>query len=264
MSYALELSESELARYRFMAEEARAAEADLWTQAGIEPGARVADVGCGPGAVLALLAETVGANGHVSGVDGDQQAIAAAETALGGLPNVDLSVGRADATGLEAGTYDVVMLRHVLAHNGGSEQAIVDHVATLVRPGGCVYIVDVDVSMLRVRPEPEDLSDINDRYVEFLRKRGNDPQVGLRLGELVRAAGLEVLDLRGWFTILPIPAGVRPPAVAAAAAMLSEGVVTVDDVQRWTTAFDRLDAEPERPTLFAPLFLALARRAAAG
>ncbi len=43
MSYALRLSDDELARYRIMA--ARAQEADLWELAGLTAGARVADVG---------------------------------------------------------------------------------------------------------------------------------------------------------------------------------------------------------------------------
>lgn len=39
---------------------------------------------------------------------------------------------------------------------------------------------------------PADLEDLNDAYVEFHRSRGNDPQVGLRLDELLAAAGLQV------------------------------------------------------------------------
>ena len=54
--YALKLSETELARYRFMAEMAARMEHDLWTAAGVVEGATVADVGCGPGAVSVVLA----------------------------------------------------------------------------------------------------------------------------------------------------------------------------------------------------------------
>ena len=43
--YALELDPGEVERYRLMAEQARAAEADLWELAGIRLGASVADVG---------------------------------------------------------------------------------------------------------------------------------------------------------------------------------------------------------------------------
>ena len=129
-----------------MAEQARADEADLWELAGIGPGGRVADVGCGPGAMLPALSAAVGVDGRVHAVDADPAAVAAASAlaAAAGLANVSVAEGRADRTGLEAGSLDVVMLRHVLAHNGGAEDAIVGHLATLVRPGGCLYLVDTD------------------------------------------------------------------------------------------------------------------------
>ena len=43
-------------------------------QAGLAPGMRVADFGCGVGAVTQMLAEIVGPAGHVTGIDmsGDQ------------------------------------------------------------------------------------------------------------------------------------------------------------------------------------------------
>jgi hypothetical protein len=43
--YSLELDQTEVERYRTMAEAARQAEADLWERAGIVAGAQVADVG---------------------------------------------------------------------------------------------------------------------------------------------------------------------------------------------------------------------------
>ena len=76
--YALRLDEGEVERYRMMAEQARAAEADLWELAGIGPGARVADVGCGPGAMLPALSGAVGPDGRVQAVDADPSAVAAA------------------------------------------------------------------------------------------------------------------------------------------------------------------------------------------
>src|SRR5689334_11501862 len=93
--YALALDPAELARYRLMAERARTAEAELWRMAGVRPGARVADVGCGPGALLPLLAAEVAPDGEVVGVDGDPGAVAAATAYLAGAERV--SVGRAPA-----------------------------------------------------------------------------------------------------------------------------------------------------------------------
>ena len=64
VSYSLALSEQERVRYRMMAQLAKENEAAEWSSAGILEGVRIADVGCGPGAVLRLLAEHVGPSRH--------------------------------------------------------------------------------------------------------------------------------------------------------------------------------------------------------
>jgi SAM-dependent methyltransferase len=263
-TYTLRLSEVELGRYRMMAEAARLAEADLWASAGVRPGARVADVGCGPGAALAVMAREVGPDGHVSGVDGDPEAVSHAQAAVDaqGLENADVRIGKADATGLEPDTFDVAVMRHVLAHNGGAEQRIVDHLATLIRPGGAVYLVDVDLTGLRIRPTNPTIEEMASTYVEFHRRLGNDPQVGVVLAEMILAAGLEVETYRGWYTIMEAPPGVRPPSWAARHAMVAQGVATADHVAGWGAVLDGMDDAMPRPRIFAPTFVAIGRRPA--
>jgi SAM-dependent methyltransferase len=259
--YALRLSEAEIGRYRFMAELARSAEAELWGRAGIGPGARVADIGCGPGALLPVFAELVGAGGSVTGLDGDPAAVEAARAYTAALSTVDVRVGRAEATGLAAGGYDVVTMRHVLAHNGPIEADIVAHTASLLRPGGCLYLVDIDGTAMRFQPPlGGDLADIDTAYRAFHAARGNDLQPGLRLGARLTAAGLELVDYRGHYTIQPLPPGLRPPAWAARDAMRAAGIVSDDDLARWERGMLALDADPARPTLFAPSFVAIGRR----
>jgi SAM-dependent methyltransferase len=247
-----------------MAEQAREAEADLWQRAGIAPGAQVADVGCGPGALLPALSDAVGPDGKVAAIDADPAAVAAAGAlvAAAGLANVTVREGRADRTGLAPASCDVVMLRHVLAHNGGAEDAIVAHLAGLLRPGGCLYLVDVDGTAIRTLPEDADLDDLHQRYIALHAARGNDLRAGLRLGERLERAGLELVDFRGSYLIRPMPPGIRPPPWAAREAMVAAGLATDQDVARWAGAFERLDAEPTRPTVFAPMFAAVGRRPA--
>lgn len=259
--YALSLTDSELRRYAAMAAAARAQEGSLWEMAGIVPGATVADVGCGPGAVAAELGEVVGPTGRVIGVDQDPGAvtIAADLVASRGLGNV--VVGRADAaaTGISAGTVDTVMVRH-LAHTGGREPAIAAHAASLVRPGGAVLLVDVDLTAHRIAPPNDDWDDLQARYVDFHRRRGNDPTVGLRLRHLVNEAGLEVVEHRGWYWMLETVAGLRPPAWIARDALVAEGCASAADVERWASMFDSLDARPHGATIFIPLFAAIGVR----
>ena len=94
--YALALDPHEVRRYRMMAEQARATEAEQWRAAGIGPGARVADVGCGPGALLPVLAGEVGPGGEVAGVDADATAVAAARAYTADLGHVSVREGTAE------------------------------------------------------------------------------------------------------------------------------------------------------------------------
>jgi SAM-dependent methyltransferase len=261
--YTLEVSEAEVQRYRLMAAHAVQTEAALWQLAGIVPGAVVADVGCGPAAMSVELAKAVSPGGHVIGVERDDEALRAARAVVAASgADVELRRGEASATGLAPGSVDVAVLRHVLAHNGGAEQAVVDHLADVVRPGGSLYVVDVDLVAIRIVGADLDLDDLVERYAEFHRRRGNDPLVGLRLRSLLEAAGLEVVTHEGHYNIIQAPPGMRPPAFAAREAMVADGVVTDQDVARWQAAFRRDDTAPVRPTIFAPVFVAIGRRPA--
>jgi precorrin-6B methylase 2 len=162
--YTLVISDIEVARYRMMAERAQALEADNWTAAGIVPGATVADVGCGPAAMSVVIAGIVGDKGRVIAIERDPASFAQAQQLVGssGVTNVDVRQGDATATGIDPESVDVAMMRHVLAHNGGHEQDIVNHLASLVKPGGSVYLADVDLTAIRMRGTPDELRDLNE------------------------------------------------------------------------------------------------------
>jgi len=259
-SYALTLTPAELTRYRYMASRARDEEADDWAAAGIVPGARVADVGCGPGAVAVTVAEVVGPAGSVDGVDREPTAIAAAEAfiAESGVTNVRSRLGAADDTGLPPNSYDAVILRHVLAHNGGGEAAITRHLASLVRPGGWVYLLDI--AGIRPLAHYPAVTELEARYQAFHASLGNDLLVGLRLEALLREAGLADVRGRRWDSVVHVPAGVRPPAWSAVPAMLAAGFVTAADVRRYDAELTEFDAAPGRPRLDIPLCAAWGRR----
>ena len=262
--YGLQLSDAELRRYQAMAEDAARTERDRWAAAGVVEAATVADIGCGPGAVAVVIARFVGPAGRVIAVDGDPDAVAAAAAAAtrAGLDNVDARIGDAGDTGIAPGTVDTVMIRHVLAHNGGREQAIVSHAAGLLRPGGGVYLFDVEGAGLRVRPSDPDLDDLNLRYQQWHHQRGNDLSVGLRLAELLAGAGLEVVEFDGRYRIMAVPPGLRPASWAARQALIAAGLADDDDVARWASALEQFDRRQPRPTMFIPQFSAIGRRPA--
>src|SRR3954471_12028862 len=260
--YTLAMSDAEVARYRMMASSALRLEAAQLRAAGVVPGAVVADVGCGPAAMSVEMAAEVGPTGRIIGIERDEQALATARSLVKrrGVTNVEVRAGNAANTGIEPGSVDVAMMRHVLAHNGGHEQSIVDHLATLPRTGGTVYLVDVDLTAFRMIDADPDLDDLSEKYVRFHVMRGNDPRIGLRLRHLLVAAGLEVASFTGSYNIIDAPPGMRPPAWAAREAMLAEGAATIEDFERWNAAFARSDAAATRPLIFAPNFVAVGRK----
>jgi SAM-dependent methyltransferase len=264
-TYSLLLSDAERARYRVMAERAYAEEAGLWQQAGIRPGAHVADIGCGPGAMLPALAQAVGHGGRVVGVDADPEAVAAAlaYVATCGFDTVDVHQGRAEATRLPIESQDVVMMRHVLAHNGGREDEILAHLASLVAPGGSVFAVDADVTAGVLSPDDSDISDLGDRYLAWHSSRGNDMQAGPHLADRMRAAGLHVEAEHRVTATMPVANGVRPPAWAARAALRDAGLATNQDIARWSTALQRIEASEIRYVGSVPLYLVIGRKEAA-
>lgn len=261
--YALKLDEAEHTRLRAQAAAGARRETEVWNQLGLGAGGHVADLGCGPGATLLGLVDRVGSSGRLDGVDSDPAAVArAAEdiAAAGATEVVSVSQGLAWDSGLPAADYDVVIVRLVLVHNGGREQAIVDHAMTLLRPGGLLYLFDIDMTMIRVSPPTPPVTELFTRLESFERARGNDVAVGLRLADLLLAAGAELVDYRGNCSVYRRHTGQRGPAWSAREAMVADGYASDDDVARWDREFDNLDAAPKQPWYINAGFTAIGRR----
>lgn len=258
--YALALSEGEIQRYRFMAQAARESEAHWWQIAGITDGATVLDLGCGPGLVALEMSDVVGSNGRVVGVDREADAVATARALLdeAGYPHTEVHRAEAWNTGLEAGTFDVVCLRHVLAHNTADEvDRILEHVRDLLRPGGCCYIAESDLTANRIDPPIADLADLTDRYVDYLRSVGRNPAAGPEMGSTLLRAGFELAGRHAEYVMPPPGRGVRPPSWAAREAMVAAGIATADDVTRWDRALT--DHHPNAVSYFVALHLIVGR-----
>jgi SAM-dependent methyltransferase len=262
--YALELSDLEKVRFQRMAQRAMEREGDLMRGAGIVPGARIVDMGCGPGAMLVELARIAGEGGEAVGVEPDPSARAAAAQAIAdaSLSNARVVEGTGAASGLEEGAWDAVMVRHVLFHVGAQAHDVVAHAAALVRPGGHVYLVDTDISAMRLEPDDAEAFEIFRRYGAFQRARGNDPGIGPRLHVLLAGAGLVVTAVDASFAVIPaelLAASGGGAATAAQHAMMAAGALTEDEVEHFARAREVAFANP-LARAFLPQFVAVGRR----
>lgn len=143
------------------------------------------DVGCGPGAYGAWIAERVG--GVWTGVELDEARVEFAR-GLGVYDEVRSGDFITHAPSL--GGFDAALCRLLLRHVP-DPQAIVGAMAAAVRPGGRVLLIDTVDSSLTLCPAVPAFDEALAALHARVRARGADPNVGRRLLGLARAAGLE-------------------------------------------------------------------------
>ena len=101
--------------------------------AGVRPGQRVLDVGCGPGALTAVLVDRVGA-GAVAAIDPSPPFV---EAARGRFPAVDVRQGVAEHLPYEDDSFDV-SLAQLVVHFMKDPVAGLREMARVTRTGGVV------------------------------------------------------------------------------------------------------------------------------
>jgi SAM-dependent methyltransferase len=166
----------------------------LLRRAGLGPGLRCLDVGCGLGAVTLEMARSVGSGGQALGFDTDEAALRFArdEAARQWLP-ATFRAGSALALAEDA-AHDLVFARFLLSHLPDPAVAARGLVRA-ARPGGVVVVEDTDFAGHFSHPACPAF----DRYVavyrEVVRRGGGDACVGPRLPALLEDAGLQDVQL---------------------------------------------------------------------
>ena len=162
----------------------------LFREAGIGPGMRVLDVGCGAGDVAFAVARIVGPSGRVIGVDRSPEAVllAARRADADGLENVAFRVADV-AEPLEPDAFDALVGRLVLMY-APDPGAWLRQLARAVKPGGIVTFQEFDMEGARSAPVCP-LYDLSvHRLLETFRRGGAETRMGLRLGRVFEDAGL--------------------------------------------------------------------------
>jgi ubiquinone/menaquinone biosynthesis C-methylase UbiE len=151
-------------------------------------GARVAEVGCGPGPVARALASQAGV-GSVVGVDPSPIFVAKGRELAQDLPNLGFVEGDARALPLEDGSFDVVVFHTTLCHVPGPELALTEASRILV-DGGLLAVFDGDYATATCACGDFDpLQACAEACVDYL---VHDRWLIRRLPKLVRAAGFEL------------------------------------------------------------------------
>src|SRR5262249_11821893 len=153
-----------------------------------------ADLGCGVGMVTALLADLVGPEGHVVGVDSSPaQLVQAREQLHPGRTNVSLVKASATDTGLTPESFDLVYCRFLLIHLPDPAKALRE-MGALLKPGGVLVCEDGDLTSAESRP-PSALGAFADLFGRLGPRRGVEYTLGSRLFHMVLDAGFPAPEI---------------------------------------------------------------------
>lgn len=172
----------------------------LWKVAGIGPGQRVLDIGCGPGYAAFDLANFVQGKGRVVGIDESAAftGFVTAQAKARGLPQVTARIG--DAQDLAASLtgeapFDLAYARWVLCFVPHPDR-VVQGAAEALRKGGRFVVQDYfNYTAMTMGPRRASYAKVVEATARSWRAHGGDPDVVARLPRLLRDAGMKVIHL---------------------------------------------------------------------
>ena len=180
----------ELGRLQRQSELFRDPTIEILKRAGLAPGMRVLDVGCGAGDVSLIAAELVGPTGSVVGVDQSAEALATAELRAKDARGCTPTFTQADISQFgDTEDFDAVIGRFILLH-------LHDPAALLRRlteplPGGSVVaFIEMDIRSARAVPGFDLFDQCMGWIVSLYREAGLEPDMGSKLYGAFRAAGM--------------------------------------------------------------------------
>lgn len=194
---------------------------DACRRAGIGAGAIAVDLGCGPLGALAALANVVGREGTVIGVDGSAAALARARTLLGEeeFPQVrfvEADVNRVTARELGIDGADLAYSRLMLLHQADPAETLAN-AARLLRNGGAFIAHEAsDLPMHAPSAEPQvpAMTRVWELVIGAARARGANTDFARRGRAYLERAGFAVESHRAYFVHYPPEVGFDIPRVA--------------------------------------------------
>lgn len=211
----------------------------------IKAGHNVLDVGCGPASDTIALAELVGSNGQVIGVDYDPQMIIEADARArqaGVSAWVSHKQSLTDALPFESNSFHSCRSERVFQHLHNPRQALTEMVR-VTKPGGRVVIWDADWGTLSI--DTDDVAVERQLARSMADRNVNNGYSGRRLYRLFKQQLLGVTMFEAntlFFTSYPLMRTVIGLDYVEQDA-LSTNAITPEELARWRANLEQADRE---------------------
>jgi len=237
---------------------------DACRRAGIGDGAVAVDLGCGPLGALAALAQVVGRDGIVVGVDASAAALNRARELLGEVfPQirfVEADVNRVTPRDLGIDAADLGYSRLMLLHQSAPDETIAN-AARLLRAGGVLIAhepSDLATDAPSAEPHVPATTRVWELVVAVARARGATTDFGRRGRSYLERAGLVVESSRAYVVHYPPEIGFDIPRVALQSLrpILAEHALADDDeIARLDRELDQAKSSAHVQWVSSPLMI---------
>jgi ubiquinone/menaquinone biosynthesis C-methylase UbiE len=155
---------------------------------------RVLDIGCGTGAISKGIAEIVGKNGYVIGIDSSEHLIAKGKKDWKSVANLELiAVDLFEYEPEEK--FDLVVSARVLQWLSNPEEALIK-CKEFLKPGGQMSVLDYNHTKLKWMPEPpESMKRFYKAFLNWRAEAGMDNEIAEHLPEFFKKAGFHSIEI---------------------------------------------------------------------
>lgn len=163
---------------------------------GIEPGMRIADLGCGSGKTSYILNQFVQPQGETIGIDVADQRIRFAQQNYR-AENLKFICRDIRKPLEDIGPFDLIWVRFVLEYYLKESFDLVTHISQFLKPGGTLCLIDLDHNCLSHFGLSPNLLSALQGVMQALQETANfDPYVGRKLYSYLYDLGFEAVKVR--------------------------------------------------------------------
>jgi len=159
----------------------------------LKPGMKVLDVGCGTGSISKDIANIVGENGKVTGIDNTENFILSGKESYQNITNLELiHVDLFDFNPEEK--FDLIISARVMQWLSNPEESLLK-MKSLLKPNGQISILDYDHTNLDWNPSPpESMQAFYDTFLKWRQDAGMNNKIGEDLPYLLKEAGFHSIE----------------------------------------------------------------------